>query len=119
MMNFDEAIQAHAAWKVKLLVYVRKPDGALRSADVRPSNRCPLGKWLENAGAKYASMPEFKSLMAEHARFHVAAADVIDKADTSSSIDPDQALGPGTEYGIASRNVVQAIIDVRRKATAA
>lgn len=109
-MNFDEAIQAHAAWKVKL-VYVRKPDGALKSADVRPSNRCPLGKWLEGEGAKYASMPEFKILVAEHARFHVAAADVIDKADTGASMGPDQALGPESEYGLASRSVVKAIMD--------
>ena len=84
-----------------------------------PFKSMPSGKVVEGAGAKYASMPEFKSLVAEHARFHVAAADVIDKADTSSSIDPDQALGPGSEYGIASRNVVQAIIDVRRKSAAA
>jgi len=118
-MNFDDAIQVHAAWKVKLLVYVRKPDGALRSADVRPSNRCALGKWLEDAGAKYGSMPEFKRLVAEHARFHAVAADVIDKADTGARMDPDQALGPESEFGIASRSVVKAIMDVKNKATAA
>ncbi len=115
-MDFDEAIQAHAAWKVKLLVYVRKPDGALRSADVRPSNRCPLGKWLEDEGANYASMPEFKSLVAEHAKFHAVAAAVIDKADTGASMDPDQTLGLESEFGIASRNVVKGIMDVKKKA---
>jgi aerotaxis receptor len=117
-MNFDEAIQAHAAWKVKLSVYVRKPDGALRSKEVRASNRCALGKWLEGSGTKYASLPEYKSLVAEHAKFHVASASVIEKADSGEKLDHDQTLGADSQYGIASRNVVKAIGELRKQATA-
>jgi hypothetical protein len=74
-----------------------------------------VGKWLEYAGADFASMREFKSLVAEHARFHVVAADVIDKADTGASMDPGQTLGPESEFGIASRSVVKASMDVERR----
>jgi methyl-accepting chemotaxis protein len=116
-MNFDEAIQAHSAWKVKLAVYVRKPDGALRSNEVRAPNRCALGKWLEGSGMKYASLPEYKTLVAEHAQFHVSAASVIEKADSGAKLEQDATLGADSHFGIASRNVVKAIMDLRKKAT--
>ena len=117
-MNFDEAIQAHAAWKVRLSVYVRKPDGALKSSEVGASNRCALGKWLESGGQKYASLPEYKNLVEQHARFHAVAANVIKKAESGASIDPDQTLGAESEYGIASRKVVRAIKNLETKVTA-
>jgi hypothetical protein len=116
-MNFDEAIQAHAAWKVKLSVYVRKPDGALKSNEVRARNRCALGKWLEGSGLKYASLPEYKTLAVEHAQFHVAAASVIERADTGAKLDHDETLGAESQYGVASRKVVKAIVDLSKKAT--
>jgi hypothetical protein len=116
-MKFDEAIQAHAAWKVKLSVYVRKPDGALKSSEAEASNRCALGKWLESGGQKYASLPEYKCLVEDHARFHTAAANVIRKADSGASVDHDQTLGPNSEYGNASRKVVCAIRDLEGKVT--
>jgi hypothetical protein len=35
-MNIDEAIQAHAAWKVKLSTYLGKKDGSLKAAEAAP-----------------------------------------------------------------------------------
>ena len=113
-MNFEEAIQAHAAWKVKLTVYVRKPDGVLKSSEVGASDRCMLGKWLESTGKKYASLPEYKDLVAKHARFHTAAASVIEKADSGAKMDQDQILGVDSEYGLVSRSVVRAKLRVNR-----
>ena len=49
-MNFDDAIQVHAAWKIKLSAYLRKCDGSLKAADVRVDNRCALGQWLYGEG---------------------------------------------------------------------
>lgn len=114
-MNFDEAIQAHAAWKIKLLVYVRKPDGVLKPSEVEAINRCELGKWLESEGHKYESLPEYKSLAAEHKRFHAAAAHVIKAADAGEKIDEDRLLGRDSEYGIASQRVVNAITALKNK----
>lgn len=96
-------------------VYVRKPDGALESSVVGASSRCALGKWLEDGGQKYASLPEYKNLVEEHARFHKIAAGVIRTADSSSIIDHEQAFGPQSGYGIASRKVGGAIKDLEKK----
>ena len=80
-MNFDEAIQVHAAWKIKLSTYLRKADGSLKAAEARVDNRCALGQWLYGEGKKYSSMAEYQTLIGEHARFHRAAGEVIDKAN--------------------------------------
>jgi hypothetical protein len=118
-MNVDEAIQAHAAWKVKLTVYARKPDGALKAAEAGAPNRCVLGQWLYGSGAKYTSLPEYEALVAEHARFHKAAASLIDRADSGEIGDPEKALDEASEYGMVSRKVVMAIKTLQDKTAGA
>ena len=118
-MNFDEAVQAHAAWKIKLSTYIRKTDGSLKSADVRADNRCALGQWLYGEGKKYASTTEYQSLVGEHARFHRAAGEVIDEVHSGKAVNAELILNFNSEYGIASRNVVKAIMELKRKVTAA
>ena len=43
-MNFDDAIQAHSAWKMKLTLYIAKPDKSLNHNVVCKDNVCDLGK---------------------------------------------------------------------------
>ncbi len=118
-MNFDEAIQAHAAWKVKLSSYLRKADGSLKAAEARDDRRCALGQWLCGEGKSFSSMAEYQSLMGEHARFHRVAGDVIDKANSGKELNAELILNFNSEYGIASQNVVKAIMDLKRKVKAA
>jgi hypothetical protein len=114
-MKFDEAIQAHAAWKIKLTTYIRKPDGVLKSANVRVDDKCALGQWLHGDGKKHASLAEYGTLISEHARFHRAAGDVIDRADKGLETNGDQALNLDSEYGVASRSVVKSIKNLQKK----
>ncbi len=114
-MKFDEAIQAHAAWKIKLTTYIRKPDGVLKSAEVRVDNKCALGQWLHGDGKAHASLDEYRTLISKHARFHRAAGDVIDRANKGLETNGDQALNFDSEYGVASRSVVRAIEDLQKK----
>ncbi len=102
-MDLDEAVQAHASWKIKLSSYLRKPDGSLKPVDARIENRCALGQWLHGEGRKFSSLPEYLALLTEHARFHNAAADVIDKANSGKETNQDRALGAGSEYATASQ----------------
>ncbi len=62
---------------------------------------------------------EYKTLIGEHARFHCAAGDVIDQANSGRQLNADNVLHHSSEYGIASRNVVMAIMDLKRKVKAA
>lgn len=116
-MNFDEAIQAHAAWKVKLSIYLRNNDGSLKAAEARSDNRCALGQWLYGEGKKYSSTTEYQTLIGEP-RFHRAAGDVIDKANSGKELNAELILNFSSEYGVASRNVVKGIMDLKRKVMA-
>ncbi len=118
-MNFDEAIHVHAAWKIVLSTYLRSVDGTLTAAETRVDNRCALGRWLYGEGKKYSSTAEYQILMAEHARFHQAAAEVVDRANSGQDADANRFLHSDSEYETASRNVVKAIMDLKGQVTGA
>lgn len=116
-MDFDEAIKAHSAWKMKLSAYLKKPDGSLHAADVATDAKCALGQWIYGEGAKHKALPEYATLKTEHAKFHKAAGAVITKADAGGSVTEDMALGSKSEFATASGSVVASIMAIRRKAT--
>lgn len=115
-MNFDDAIQAHSSWKLKLSTYLRKPDGSLNPASIRPDNKCALGQWLHGEGRKLAANPDYKKLVAEHARFHQCAAAVVDKANSGKSVVEDVAIGSRSDFGSASANVVALLMTMKKVA---
>jgi hypothetical protein len=114
-MNFDEAIQAHAAWKIKLAVYLKKPDGSIKPAEIGSDNRCPLGQWLNGEAKKFSSLPEYKELMTEHARFHRSAAKVAEQANAGRAMNAEEVLGGNSEFATASLCVVKAIKKLQGK----
>jgi hypothetical protein len=101
---------------MKLSLYLRKPDGTLHPHEIEPDNKCDLGKWIVGEGAKFSALPTFRSLKVGHARFHKAAADVVRRADSGANTVEEVALGADSEFGHASRGVVQAIMSMRQAA---
>jgi methyl-accepting chemotaxis protein len=118
-MDFDQAITAHTAWKLKLAAYIKKPDGTLDLKTVGVDNKCALGQWIYGEGAKFASLPDYKTLKIEHARFHQAAADIIKKADAGEAVSEDFSLGSKSVFAETSNKVVSLIMKMRRNVTAA
>lgn len=115
-MNFDEAINAHVAWKMKLSVYLRHPNGSIKSTDAGADNICELGRWINGEGAiKYSETAEFIALKHEHTNFHKCAGSVIEKADNGSATSQDIALGSGSEFSQTSSKTVAAIMAMKRK----
>lgn len=114
-MNFDDAIKAHSSWKLKLGEYLRKPDGSLKADQIKVDNTCELGKWIYGEGLKYKDLPEYQSLVKDHAKFHKAAADVVIKADSGKDVKEDTALGAKSDFSNASTAVVTAIMSMRSK----
>ena len=117
-MDFDQAIQAHASWKMKLSQYLRNPNGTLIASEIARDDGCPLGCWIHKDGLKYTSNAEFNELKREHARFHRAAAAIVQKADRGENVSADIALGGRSEFGTASGAVVSAIMAMKRKLAA-
>jgi len=115
-VNFDDAIQAHAGWKIKLAVYLKHPDGTINSVETGTDNRCPLGQWLHGeAKKKYSSLPEYQTLMTEHALFHRIAGKIAGQADSGQVVNSEAALGNGSEFAKASLGVIKAIRTLKAK----
>lgn len=114
-MDFDEAIKAHSAWKMKLSNYLAKPDGSLKIAEVEVDHKCPLGQWIHGEGVKWSSLPEYDKLKTQHAHFHRAAANVIRHADLGMNTSEETALGGSSEFSTASADVVSAIMWMKKK----
>jgi methyl-accepting chemotaxis protein len=115
-VNWDDAVKAHAAWKMKLLDYIRDPSKKLDPAVVGVDNRCPLGQWLHgDAKAKLGGVPEFETLVAEHARFHRAVGCAVEEVNAGKVLNDQAVLGWESEYAASSRSVVTAITTLKRK----
>ncbi len=118
-MDLDDAIRSHSSWKIRLSKYLRNPDGTLGPGEIGRDDRCELGRWLYGEGKKYALLPEYRTLVGEHARFHRAAANVVRKADQGHDTSKETALGQKSEFATASLNVVAAIAALKKKTAVA
>ncbi len=116
-MNFDQAIGAHAAWRRKFSSYLQKPDGSLNPAEVGAENRCDLGIWIAGDGLEFYKLPEYRKLKLEHARFHKAAAELVERANRGESVTPEIELGARSEFASASTSVVLAIKGMKAKSS--
>lgn len=112
-MNLDDASRVHVEWKIKLSRYLSNPDGSLKAAEVAQEDRCELGKWILGEGMKHSQIEIFRKLREEHARFHRAASEVVDKADQGKFLREEIALGSQSEFSLASNAVVSAIMGLQ------
>ncbi|CAO5679748.1 MAG: hypothetical protein HEEMFOPI_01334 [Holosporales bacterium] len=120
IMNIDEAVKAHSDWKMKLQRFLRNPDGSVDAQTVAKDNACPLGKWIYLGNdLKLKKFPELNELIKEHRRFHIAAADIINKKNRGESITEDIALGSSSEFSKASQNVIGLLMKLKRHMVAA
>jgi methyl-accepting chemotaxis protein len=114
-LDFDAAIKAHSQWKQKLSAYLKKPDGSLKPVEVEPDDRCTLGHWLRAEAGQPAALPELGVLKTEHTRFHLAAAEVVRRANAGRDVSEEILLGGASDFSTASSAVVGALVALRRK----
>jgi hypothetical protein len=115
MMNIEEAITAHATWKMKLAKYLSFPDRSLNASVVGSPDLCELGKWIKDEGKQYSNRPEFTALVSGHNRFHKAAGEIVRKADAGEHITDEIALGSKSEFAAASAAIVKSIMAMKSK----
>lgn len=113
-MNFDDAIVAHAEWKLTLTLYLNG-EGRLDANIVCQDNQCKLGKWLYSDGKKYANEHAYEHLRAVHAKFHQSAAQVIKTVDDAQIDAAKNLIAPGSEYAKVSASVIEAISAIKRR----
>ena len=119
-MNLDDAVKAHAAWKMKLSAYIRHPDKSINPAEACRDDHCPLGQWLHGEAKKTMSnLPEYQTLVAEHARFHKAVGNAVQLADAGKNPDEEHVLGWDSDFAESSRSIVTTIVQLKKKASLA
>lgn len=114
-MNFDEAVRAHAEWKLKLSNYLRKPDDSLDATKAGVDNACILGQWLYGEGQKFAQLDEYKELIKEHALFHKAVSDIIRRKNKGEDVSQDTVVAANSEFSNRSVAVVSLIMSLKKK----
>lgn len=111
-MNFDEAINAHAQWKVKLKSLIAGK-GDVDIPKLTVDNACALGQWIYGEGAKFSALPGYQKLRLAHAAFHKQAASVAYRAKSGDATAATASL-EGHSYEAASHEVVAAIEALRK-----
>jgi hypothetical protein len=114
-MDFDQAIGIHSRWKHRLRTSLAKHDFSLNPAEVSLDHKCELGQWIYSAGARFSDFPEFAKLKYEHARFHLAAAGLVRKANSGESIEAEIAPCSNSEFSLASAAVVIALRAMKKR----
>lgn len=117
-MDFNQAIAAHAEWKIKLRLYLNG-QGDLNPHVICQDNQCVLGKWIYGEGAGFSYLPEFDHLRHTHAQFHKCAAGIVDKINRGDRESATQALAPGSEFTQLSSEITVDLMKIKRAAVAA
>lgn len=114
-MNLEEAIVAHSAWKSRLRAFITGTSAEkLDERQVARDDACPLGKWL-HGGGHGLSGTEFQQLVAEHARFHKAAASVVRAVTVGDTPEAEKHMDVGSEFSLATVQVVTLLRALQRK----
>jgi len=115
-MDFDAMISAHTQWKTRFRKLVDNPGERLDAGTVEKDDQCELGKWLYQEGSRHKQMREYSELQAAHARFHLAAAEVIRTMNMGASAKAKEMLDPLTGgFGRAASDCVNAIVALRNQ----
>ena len=118
-MDLMQAITAHIRVKRTLSSYVVRPDRSLNASQVGASDQCTLGRWIIGDGRRYCGVPEYRAVLASHARFHQAAAEIVRRADSGEVVEQEIALDSTSEYAGASAAVLKALMFLHGKISSA
>ncbi len=112
--DFDQAIEAHRQWKVKLRKAI-SDQSTLDAETICKDNQCPLGKWIYGDGKKQCTNPSiYDSLKASHADFHRTAGAVAEKINAGEYADAGRLIEPGSRFAEVSNEVASILTRARR-----
>lgn len=115
-LTLERAFAAHQQWKAKLQESVSERT-TLDVSTIRRDDCCDLGKWLHSdARAAYGHKPEFKSLLAKHASFHLVASVVAGIINTKQYDEATAMLQDYSLFSTASADVGMAIMALKKAA---
>jgi len=112
--DFDQAIEAHRAWKVKLRTAIQRKE-QLDAATICRDDRCPLGKWLHGAGGRqYGSRPRFVELVDKHRGFHESAGAIAQLINQHRYGEATRLMDSGSAFAENSTAVAMTLSGIKR-----
>jgi hypothetical protein len=110
-VDFNEAIKAHSAWKMKLREAISAQSSTLDVATIAQDDCCALGKWLhsDEFGMQFGALPSHAECIRLHADFHKNASKVAAVINSRQYKEADKMLGSGSPYSLASNATIVAI----------
>lgn len=112
-MDFEDAIAAHVAWKIKLRGAITTRS-EVDAVSVARDDKCVLGQWLHGeARQKYAHLAAFTGCVQAHAAFHREAGRVAALINAKQYAEAAAGLDLGSPYARASMDATVAITRLR------
>jgi methyl-accepting chemotaxis protein len=112
--DFNKAIEAHRAWKVKLRQAIDQQQ-QLDADTLCRDDRCPLGQWLHGSGGqRYGGRPSFVALLEKHADFHREAGAVARRINGGQYEDAERLIGSGSRFAQVSTEVATLLTRAKR-----
>ncbi|MBX9834806.1 MAG: cache domain-containing protein [Burkholderiaceae bacterium] len=113
--NFDQAIEAHRQWKVRLRSAIAQ-HSKLDADTICRDDKCPLGRWLHgNGGQRWGQKPLFTKLLTKHADFHQSAGSVARKINAGQYADAENLIGSGSHFADVSLEVTTLLSTAKRQ----
>jgi methyl-accepting chemotaxis protein len=112
--DFDQAIEAHRQWKVRLRQAIAE-HARLDSDTLCRDDQCPLGRWIHGAGGQaWGHRPTFVALLDKHAEFHRTAGEVAVQINAGQYAQAERLIGSGTAFSQVSTEVATLLTRAKR-----
>lgn len=108
-MDLEEAIGAHASWRVRFRSAIRN-GSPLHVEVIERDDCCEFGQWLYRHGiASFGHLDGFHDCLEKHAVFHLHASKVAHAVIAGEKALAEELLEPGSAYSNAAGEVMAAL----------
>lgn len=116
-MDLDDALAAHAEWRVKLRKAINDKS-QLDAASIGRDDACAFGRWLRNEGRlEFGGRKSYKDCLDLHAAFHRRAGAVASLVNARKFPEATAALD-GADYADASLKLAVAVRRLKKEPAA-
>ena len=111
LINIDEVIQHHSAWKSHLKKAVEQGQSELTVSNTRNPYLCSFGKWLASAEGK--NLPHYLEIVELHKKFHEEAAKILGLALAGRQQEAVAGLKMGSAFNQSTAKLVNKLVEIR------
>lgn len=108
--EINKAIAAHGMWKQRLRLAIDTTNSEFTVERVRPDNLCEFGKWIYSLSPSDQQSPHWKTVKELHAKFHIAAAHVLELALKGKKKEAETAFTSGSDFARVSSELTSAMM---------